>query len=228
MYAARTWQVAGTGTEDAGGRVEFTAPYSSAGPALRYRAVAAKTRTLPPATSGVAATNAWGPTEFADEFSGTDLAWPWEDRLQGYIPARSCARADASARAVSGGVLTLRVIDDPDRDDACVLADGSSASTAYSYVDGVQVKTGGWIGGDLARFGADWAEKYHVFSVEWTPQEYVFRIDGKESLRTSVGVSRVDAYLILSLLSPNWGLRNAGGPANLPQSMQVDWVRVWQ
>ena len=30
----------------------------------------------------------------------------------------------------------------------------------------------------------NWWDRYHVFSVEWTPEEYVFRIDGVETLNT--------------------------------------------
>ena len=69
---------------------------------------------------------------------------------------------------------------------------------------------------------------YHVFSVEWTPTEYVFRIDGKETLRTSAGVSQTEEYLILSLLVSNFESLRVTSPDQLPQTMSVDWVRVWQ
>ncbi|HVM20914.1 MAG TPA: glycoside hydrolase family 16 protein [Egibacteraceae bacterium] len=67
---------------------------------------------------------------------------------------------------------------------------------------------------------------YNVFSVEWTPSQYIFRINGHETWRTRRGVSSVDQYLILSLLSSEWEMQN------LPKSgaiapMHVDWVRVW-
>jgi len=67
-----------------------------------------------------------------------------------------------------------------------------------------------------------------VFSVEWTPSRYVFRIDGKETFRTSRGVSGRPEFLILSLLSSDYELGYLGGEARLPQSMKVDWVRFWQ
>ena len=72
----------------------------------------------------------------------------------------------------------------------------------------------------------NWWDRYHVFSVEWTPEEYVFRIDGVETLRTSDGIADRKAFLILSLLTSNWELERL--PDSGTGSMAVDWVRVWQ
>lgn len=74
--------------------------------------------------------------------------------------------------------------------------------------------------------GDDWSDAYHVYSVEWTPTRYVFRVDGKETFRATRGVSRAEQYVILSLLTSDWelprfDLAKAG-------AMSVDWVRVWQ
>lgn len=75
--------------------------------------------------------------------------------------------------------------------------------------------------------GDDWWRSYHVFSVEWTPQRYVFRVDGREIFRTREGVSGVEQFLILSLLSSDWELPHLD-ESTLPTTMEVDWVRVWQ
>ena len=75
--------------------------------------------------------------------------------------------------------------------------------------------------------GDSWWSSYHVFSVEWTPQEYVVRVDDREVFRTSEGVSGVEQYLILSLLSSDWELARLD-ESTLPSTMEVDWVRVWQ
>jgi beta-glucanase (GH16 family) len=72
-----------------------------------------------------------------------------------------------------------------------------------------------------------WWSGYHVFSVEWTPTEYVFRIDGHETLRTSGGVSHHPEYLILSMLSSDYELGSLGGDEHLAQHAYVDWVQVW-
>lgn len=70
---------------------------------------------------------------------------------------------------------------------------------------------------------------YHVYSVEWTPTSYIFRIDGKESYRSSVGVSDLPQYALLSLLSSDYELeRLKGGDTKLPQHMHVDWMRIWE
>ena len=73
-----------------------------------------------------------------------------------------------------------------------------------------------------------WWVGYHVFSVEWTPEEYVFRVDGRETWRTSAGVSGVPEYPILSLLSSDYELPNLGGEDRLPQHLYVDWVQFWR
>jgi beta-glucanase (GH16 family) len=68
---------------------------------------------------------------------------------------------------------------------------------------------------------------YHVYSVEWTPTQYVFRMDGVETFRTDQGVSQQPQYMLLSLLVSDWEHVNLD-PKSLPSSMKVDWVRVWQ
>lgn len=96
------------------------------------------------------------------------------------------------------------------------------------------VQVGGMID-DVSAYLADkddqWFNRYHVFSVDWTPEEYVFRIDGQETFRTSVGVSGRPQYLIFTLLSPDYAIAQAGteGEKTLgSQHIDVDWVRVWQ
>lgn len=96
--------------------------------------------------------------------------------------------------------------------------------TSFVYADGN--KFGGFVKRP-SRFGQDWASKFHVFSVQWTPHRYIFRIDGKQTFATSRGVSHVPEYLILSLLSSDYELKYLGGERRLPQTMHVDWVRHW-
>jgi beta-glucanase (GH16 family) len=73
----------------------------------------------------------------------------------------------------------------------------------------------------------DWFKKYHVFSVEWTPKAYIFRVDGIQTLKLTQGVSRVPEFLILSMLSSDWELDKMNR-STLPNHTEVDWVRVWQ
>jgi beta-glucanase (GH16 family) len=92
-----------------------------------------------------------------------------------------------------------------------------------------KVKTGDWVKNPqqyLAGKKDGWSKNYHVFSVEWTPQEYIFRIDGKVTWRTKVGISQVRQFPIISLMSSDYALAELNG--KLPQHAYVDWLRVWE
>ena len=71
-------------------------------------------------------------------------------------------------------------------------------------------------------------------SLEWTPEEYIFYIDGMESWRSSAGgVSRVPEYIKItgeiSTLTHHIGDWWAGNPARsvFPDHFLIDWVRVY-
>ncbi len=69
-------------------------------------------------------------------------------------------------------------------------------------------------------------EGYHDFALWWTPEEYVFYVDGKETWRTKAGgVCQVPVYLKLSDEIGEW----AGDikKAKLPDHFYVDYVRVY-
>jgi len=62
--------------------------------------------------------------------------------------------------------------------------------------------------------------------LEWTPDKYVFFVDGMPFYEARIGISRIPEYLILSMEYPN-------NPEELartlfPDVFVVDWVRVWQ
>ena len=79
----------------------------------------------------------------------------------------------------------------------------------------------------LATRSDSWWDSYHVFSVEWTPSRYVFRIAGHEVWRTHEGVSHVPEFLILSMLSSDFELPDVGTDPT-PRTAEVDWVAFWQ
>jgi beta-glucanase (GH16 family) len=110
--------------------------------------------------------------------------------------------------------------------------EGGLTSFIYSTKNNKAVKTGSWIKNStsfLKNRTDGWSKNYHVFSVEWTPSVYIFRIDGKETWRTKVGVSKQQQFPILSLLSSDYELfQMKGGDSRLPQTMNVDWLRLWQ
>jgi beta-glucanase (GH16 family) len=71
------------------------------------------------------------------------------------------------------------------------------------------------------------SDDYHVYSVEWTPSEYIFRLDGVETSRVTVGVSHRPEFLQLSVLTSNWEIPKLL-PENRNAAISVDWVRVYQ
>ena len=79
----------------------------------------------------------------------------------------------------------------------------------------------------LATRSDSWWRDYHVFSVEWTPREYIFRIAGHEVWRTDQGVSHVPEFLILSMLSSDFELPSVGDDM-APRTAEVDWVACWE
>ena len=106
---------------------------------------------------------------------------------------------------------------------------GLASFVYYLNKDNEDEKIGGVHPGATRQLpqGDDWWRSYHVFSVEWTPERYVFRVDGRESFRTDEAVSGVDQFLVLSLLTSDWELHRLDR-TRLPSQMDVDWVRVWQ
>jgi beta-glucanase (GH16 family) len=112
------------------------------------------------------------------------------------------------------------------------VPNGGLTSFVYNPTpSGVPQKIGGWIKKPERFLSAKkdgWSKRYHVFSVEWSPSAYVFRIDGRESARITTGISGVPQFPILSLLSSDYELKKLKGEHNLPQTMSVDWIRFWQ
>ena len=72
----------------------------------------------------------------------------------------------------------------------------------------------------------DWWDEFHVFSVEWTPTEYVFRVDGREYYRETEAVSQAQQYLVLSNLTSDYELAELTAD-EMADTAQVDWVRVF-
>ena len=107
---------------------------------------------------------------------------------------------------------------------------GGLTSFIHWYKGKRLIKTGSWIKDStsfLDNKRDSWSKNYHVFSVQWTPNVIIFRIDGKETWRTSARVSKAQQYLILSLLASDYEALEMPDK-KLPQHMYVDWVRVWE
>ncbi|MGI8646256.1 MAG: glycoside hydrolase family 16 protein [Nocardioides sp.] len=109
---------------------------------------------------------------------------------------------------------------------------GGLVSTVYRPTpEGTKIRSGNHLG-TADRFldsrSDAWWKNYHVFSVEWTPTQYVFRIDGRETWRTSEGISHHPQFMILSLLSSDYELADLGGEDTIDEHAYVDWAQFWQ
>ncbi|MDO4630450.1 MAG: glycoside hydrolase family 16 protein [Planctomycetia bacterium] len=71
-------------------------------------------------------------------------------------------------------------------------------------------------------------EGFHVIGMEWTPEECVFYVDGKETWRSSAAVAHVDSYLKLTCEVGAWGGKMEEYKDQLPDSVIFDYVRVYQ
>lgn len=70
------------------------------------------------------------------------------------------------------------------------------------------------------------ASGWHVYSVDWTPTRYVFRVDGVVTWVSTKDVSSSPEEVVLSLLTSDWALDDF--KTSDTSKMYVDWVRVWQ
>ncbi len=71
-------------------------------------------------------------------------------------------------------------------------------------------------------------EGFHVIGMEWTPKEYIMYCDGKETYRSSKAISHVPSFVILSCEIGPWARNIKDYEKNLPDSLIVDYVRVYQ
>ncbi len=70
------------------------------------------------------------------------------------------------------------------------------------------------------------SEGFHLFALEWTPEKYVFFVDGYKYYEVTQGISHIDEYLILSMEIPS-------EPKDIqktvyPDVFLVDYVKVYK
>lgn len=70
------------------------------------------------------------------------------------------------------------------------------------------------------------SEGFHTFALEWTPEKYVFFIDGLKFYEVTKGLSQIEEYMILSMELPSKmeELKNAV----FPDEFIVDYVKVYK
>lgn len=72
---------------------------------------------------------------------------------------------------------------------------------------------------------------YHTFALLWTPEEYVYFVDGEETWRTDAaeaeGVCTVPLYLKMTAETGSWTFADMDETL-LPDSILVDYIRVYE
>lgn len=75
------------------------------------------------------------------------------------------------------------------------------------------------------------ADGFHVFGLDWSPDGYIYYIDGKESWRVKGPVSHREQFILISTECKGYREGNQPSPllkdAVLPDSFVVDYVRVY-
>lgn len=70
------------------------------------------------------------------------------------------------------------------------------------------------------------SDGFHKFAVEWTPDKYIFYIDGYKFYEVTARISHIDQYIILSMELPN-EIQDLA-KAVFPDVFVVDYVRVFK
>lgn len=106
---------------------------------------------------------------------------------------------------------------------------GTVHTGKYNHVQGTQ--SGGQAQTPLA------CEQFHTYQTLWTPESVIFAIDDRPYHRfANDGTGEMAAWpfdhpfhiLLNVAVGGDWGGAQGVDDAALPQSMEVDWVRVWQ
>jgi beta-glucanase (GH16 family) len=64
---------------------------------------------------------------------------------------------------------------------------------------------------------------FHIFELEWTPQELIWRINGLEVKREAKGIPDEPMYILLSS-----GIFSEVNGHSFPSTMQIDWVKCYK
>jgi beta-glucanase (GH16 family) len=67
---------------------------------------------------------------------------------------------------------------------------------------------------------------FHKFALEWTPEKYIFYIDGYKFYEVTKGISQIDQYIILSMELP--GEIKDLKHTIFPDVFIVDYIKVYK
>ena len=112
---------------------------------------------------------------------------------------------------------------------------GKEPFTVHGTVHGPGYSGGARISSGFSA-GSELADDFHIYGVEWAPESIRFFFDGKEYATVTPASLPKGArwvfdhpfFLLLNLAVGGAWPGNPDSTSTFPQSMLVDWVRVWQ
>ena len=70
--------------------------------------------------------------------------------------------------------------------------------------------------------GTKYADNYYIYTLEWSPNKLVWKINDKVFKVQTSGVPQEEMYINFSA-----NLKKNASTAGLPSAMEIDWVRVY-
>lgn len=101
----------------------------------------------------------------------------------------------------------------------------ANADREYKYVHQVHTQI------DDNEATVIWPADFHVYSIEWTPEEIIFFVDHEEHYRINqelVPVSKTPMCVILNAAVGGWFDGEPDETTVFPQHLDVDYVRIYQ
>ena len=140
-----------------------------------------------------------------------------------WIQADAPYTASVSEGGVGGAEIDIFESTDYAEDKYCV-----THAVHCAGVDGVQE---GFQSAMLGKFyGNDITKKYNTYGLEWTEDEYIFYVNGVETVRSTFGngVSQVEEDVIVSLEIPDISELEGLDKSTFKTEFIVDYVKIYQ
>lgn len=76
----------------------------------------------------------------------------------------------------------------------------------------------------LSKIGASkFVDQYFIYTLEWSPNKLVWKINDKVFKTQSSGVPQDEMYMVFSTALKDWA-----SDSNLPSAMEIDWIRAYK
>ncbi|MEJ7589407.1 MAG: family 16 glycosylhydrolase, partial [Ferruginibacter sp.] len=91
----------------------------------------------------------------------------------------------------------------------------------YNFSDGTHRAAG------IAAYLPGVSTGFHIFGFEWTPKEYIFYVDGRETGRMNVAISHTEEFILFSTEINGFGGDRFQMSKTIPDSLEVDYLKVY-